>query len=338
MLRCRQLKKKVIGGKYKPRRGVKVQIYRPKRREANAPWYGDRVWQKSMCNNGVYDDLTRSLIYDNYACQTGKGTDLAIRRTVKALQRLYRMKPGEPVYGIHLDIRKFFPSTPHEMVRELDREKIRDARYIPFLDDVIDNTPDERPREEIAHDPFGERGTGLGSQINQLHQVALLDRLDHELKSFCRTYQRYNDDFLILDHDKAVIERAHKTIESHLKSMGLEMTIKETFRADKGFCFLRKRFILSDTGKVIIRLHKDALLDERRVLRKLKRDLDEGLTDMGHVERHYQSVVAYFEYAGDAPIRAMDKYYTQLFRRKPSYKRKKRYLYGRNTYHEAENS
>ena len=331
MLRCRQLKKRVISGKYKPRKGVKVNIYRPKKRVANAPHYGDRVWQRSMCNNGVYQDLTRSLILDNYACQKGKGTDMAIRRVVQALQALHRMCPGKPVYGIHLDIKKYFPSTPHSKIRELDQKVIRDKRYVPFLNDVIDNSPDERPKEEIEADPFGERGTGLGSQINQLHQVALLDELDHELKTFCRFYFRYNDDFLILDHDKAVVMRAKDVIEEHLAKLGLTLTVKEIFKAEHGFSFLRKRFILKTTGKVIVRLHKDALADERKVLRKLKRDLDAGLTDMEHIRNHYQSIVAYFEYAGDAPIRAMDKYYTELFREKPKYKRKKRYLYGKDT-------
>lgn len=328
MLRCRKLKKSIVSGKYKPRRGVKVQIYRPKRRTAHAPFYGDRVWQQAMCNNGVYRDLTKSAILDNYACQKGKGTDLAIRRVVKALQTLHRMKPGEPVYGIHLDIKSYFPSTPHRVTKEHDRRVIHDKRYIPYLDDVIDNTRDERPTEEIAADPYGERGTGLGSRINQLNQVSLLSDLDHELKTFCRFYFRYNDDFLIIDHDKAVIKQSRAVIEDHLVKIGLKMTVKEEFKAEHGFCFLRKRFILTKTGKVIIRLHKKALADERKALRKLKRDLDAGLTDMEHVKAHYQSIVAYFEYAGDAPIRAMDRYYTELFRRKPEYKRKKRYLYG----------
>lgn len=34
------------------------------------------------------------------------------------------------------------------------------------------------------------------------------------------------------------------------------------------------------------------------------------------------------EYAGDGPIRTMDKFYTTQFRQRPDYKRKRRYLYG----------
>ena len=328
LTKTKALKDRITSGKYKPRRGIKIKIYKPKPREPDAPWYGDRVWQRSMLNNGVYKDLTDQFIPENFACQKGKGSEPAIRCIVKMLQELYWSKPGEPINGIHLDIKKFFPSTPHEVVREVDRKYIRDKRYLPYLYDSIANSPDTRPKEVIEADPFGERGTGLGSHINQINQVATLNELDHELKSFCRYYVRYNDDLLILDHDKDVIRRAKVVAEKHLAKLGLTMTVKQVFKAEHGFCFMRKRFIITKTGKIVIKLHKKALAEERHVLRALKRKLDAGEIDMDHVKRHYQSVIAHFEYAGDTPIRAMDKFYKELFRQRPQYKRKKRYLYG----------
>lgn len=328
--KCEQLRESIRSGRYKITPGVKVEIYRPKRRTANAPRIQDRTFQKSMCNNGVYEDLTRSLIFDNMACQKGKGTDLAIRRVIRMLQRLHREAPGAPIYGAHLDVRKYFPSTPHEAVKELDRRKITDADFLPYLEEIIESTKDERDAEEIRQDPFGERGTGLGSQINQLHQVALLDQLDHEIKTFCRDYIRYNDDFLILDHDVEVVKRARATIEDHLEKMGLTMTDKSGIIdvRKNGFYFLRKKFIIKDSGKIVIRLHKKALAEERKTLRGLKRGVDQGARTMEDVKRHYQSWIANAEYAGDAPIRAMDHFYTVTFRRRPEYKRKRRHLYG----------
>lgn len=320
----------ILAGTYRLRPGKTVEIYRPKRRQAVAPYYRDRVWQRAMCNNGVYRDLTRSSIHDNMACQKGKGTDLAILRVIAFLQRLHREAPGAPIYGKHLDIHRYFPSTPQAEVKRHDREKITEPLFIPYLDEIIDSIPDTRPEAEIEADPFGKRGTGLGSQINQLNQVSLPDRLDHELKSFCRFCIRYNDDFLILDHDKAVIDRATALINGWLTAHGLEMVDKAgTFNVRKtGFYFLRKKFILTDSGKIILRLHKNAMQEERRTLDGMKRLLDRGEITMQKVEQHYQSWVAGAEYCGDAPIRAMDAYYTRTFRRKPNYKRKRRYLYG----------
>jgi hypothetical protein len=330
---CKRLRDDILAGRYKVRPGTKVMIYRPKKRVATAPWFRDRTWQRAMCNNGVYDDLTKPFILDNIACQKGKGADMAIRRVIRMMQRLHRAAPGAPVYGVHLDVRKYFPSTPHDELKAMDRKRITDARFLPFLDEIIDSSKDERPREEIDADPFGERGTGLGSQINQLHQVSLLNELDHEIKCICREYIRYNDDFLILSHDREIVEKARDVIREHLEKYGLTMTDKAGIcKAEHGFYFLRKRFIMRSTGKIIIRLHPKALAEERKTLRGMKRCIEKGTRTMEDVERHYQSWVANAEYAGDAPIRAMDRFCTMLFREHPKYKRKRRYLYGAHTH------
>lgn len=90
-----------------------------------------------MCNNGVYADLTRGFILNNICCQKGKGQDMAIRHVIGFLQALHRKRPGAPVYGVHLDIRKFFPSTPHALVEKMEREKITEPEYLPFLNEII---------------------------------------------------------------------------------------------------------------------------------------------------------------------------------------------------------
>ena len=333
---CTRLRDEIITGRYKLRKGRKVKIFRPKKREATAPWQRDRIWQQSMIDNGVYDDLVRGFIPNNFACQRNtpkykKGTDAAIRNVINSLQRLYRKAPGQPIYGVHLDIKKYFPSTPHEEVKKLDQRKITDKAFLPFLEELIESNEDERPKEIIDADPFGERGTGLGSPINQLHQVALIDHIDHKVTEVCKEYFRYNDDFLILSHSKETLRTATEIIETELRKMGLIMTNKAgIFKAQNGFYFLRKRFIITDSGKIIIRLHPDALRDERKALKQLKREVDEGKRTMEFVRMHYQSFIANAEYAGDGPIRVMDEYYTKLFREHPKYKRKKRYLYGRD--------
>ncbi len=333
-----KLRREILSGRYHARPGVRVQIWRPKRREAEAPWFRDRVWQRSMCNNGVYEDLTRGFIPENMACQKGKGTDLAIRTVIGMLQELHREAPGATVWGRHLDIRKYFPSTPQEEIVRLDRERITDPKFLPYLEEIVNLHADPRSEDEIRADGHGRRGTGLGSQINQLNQIALLDRLDHELKEFCRFYIRYNDDFLILDHNRETTLRAAQLIETRLRELGLTMQDKAgSFRAQDGFTFLRKKFILKESGKIILRLHRRAMAEERQTLRNLKKLVDDGERTMADVQRHYQSWIANAEYAGDGPIREMDRFYTETFRQRPEYKRKRRYLYGNHCDGEGKN-
>ena len=330
LTKAEELRRDILRGRYKLRPGTKVQIYRPKRREAVAPWFRDRVWQRSMCNNGVYDDLTRGLMYDNYACQVGKGTDLAIRRVVKFLQKIYRETGTNEGWVVHGDVHKYFPSTPQEELIELDKSVISEPLFLPYLAEIIRSVVDERSAEDIVADPFGKRGTGLGSQVNQLHQVALLSPIDHELKQFCKYSQRYMDDFLIVDKRRDVCVRAEEVIKERLEALGLEYTNKSGIAPlNKGFYYLRHFFLLTETGKVIIRLHPETLRNERAALKGLKGALDRGEVDMAYVRQHYQCFIAQAEYSsGDGAIRSMDKFYTKLFREKPIYKRKRRYLYG----------
>lgn len=326
---CARLRRDILHKRYYARPGTPVEIFRPKHRTATAPWYRDRVWQRSMCLHGVYDDLTRGFIPENFACQAGKGTDLAVRTVINMLQSLHRAAPGATVWGKHLDIRRFFPSTPQEEIKALDRERITEPLFLPYLFEIIDMQPDPRSMEEIAADPYGKRGTGLGSQINQLNQVALPDELDHRIKARCPCYARYNDDFLLLSHSKETLIECTALIDAWCSRKGLTLTDKAGFfRAQDGFYYLRKKFILKSSGKIIIRLHPKALAEERETLRSLKRLVATGERSMDQVKAHYQSWIANAEYAGDGPIRTMDKFYTTLFRQKPDYKRKRRYFYG----------
>lgn len=337
LMKAQGLRNDILSGRYKLRKGSVVKIYRPKYREAVAPWFRDRVWQRSMCNNGVYDDLTHGFLYDNMACQVGKGTDLAIRRTIKMLQRIYRTTGNNDGWGDHMDVRRYFPSTPHQEIKALDQRRISEPLYIPYLEELIDSVEDTRPEEEILLDPFGARGTGLGSQINQLHQVALLDGMDHELKCFCENYQRYNDDILVMDQDRQICARAKEIVTMRLQEKGLTTVDKSgIFRLKDGFWYLRHKFILTDTGKVILLLHPSVFKTERHALQGMKRSLDRGEITMEQVRTHYQCFIAQATYSsGDGAIRAMDKVYTELFREKPMYKKKRRYLFGTDQNHKA---
>lgn len=330
LMKAGGLRRDILKGRYKLRPGTPVKIFRPKRRVAIAPWFRDRAWQRSMCNNGVYDDLTRSLCYDNVACQKGKGTDLAMRRAIRSLQRIYSENGKNDGWGVHLDVKKYFPNTPHEIVKQQDHNVLTDKLFYPYLAEIVDSVKDERSADEIAADPFGERGTGLGSQINQLNQVALLNDIDHRLKCFCKHSQRYMDDFLVVDKDRRICERARAIVAEMLREKGLQCVDKSgVFRLGDGFYYLRHYFKLTETGKVIIRLHPDSMKLERAALRSLKRDVDAGRLTMDKVRQHYQCWIAQAEYSsGDGCIRNMDKYYTKLFREKPKYKRKRRYLHG----------
>ena len=61
--------------------------------------------------------------------------------------------------------------------------------------------------DSFDHGPDPTVGMGLGSQVTQLSQLAVLDDLDHFIKEqlHIKFYVRYMDDFILLHPDKAYL-------------------------------------------------------------------------------------------------------------------------------------
>ena len=88
--------------------------------------YADRVVQRSLCNNGLYDMLTKSFIYDNCACQNRKGTMFALERMKVHLHKWHNEHhSNEGAYAV-IDIKKYFNSTPHGKLKEIVDKKVQD--------------------------------------------------------------------------------------------------------------------------------------------------------------------------------------------------------------------
>ena len=111
------LRQDLLQGKYKISPYQHFTVYEPKKREIVATRLRDRQFQKAMCMAGLYDDFVEHLIHDNGACQIGKGTDFTLDRMTAHLRRYY-LEHGSEGWVLKCDIKKFFPSTPHEVAKK----------------------------------------------------------------------------------------------------------------------------------------------------------------------------------------------------------------------------
>ena len=75
-----RLKDSLNNGSYKISDYYEFVIHEPKRRDIVSTRFKDRIFQRSLCDNYLYDTITKSFIYDNGACLVGKGTDFARNR------------------------------------------------------------------------------------------------------------------------------------------------------------------------------------------------------------------------------------------------------------------
>lgn len=313
LLKNYTLAQEIQSGRYKISPYITFKLYEPKERTISATRIRDRVWQRSMCNNGIYEDMTRSLIFDNAACQMGKGTDFSVERLKKQLGRYYRKHGGNKGWAAHLDVRHYFPSTPRSIAKQTLETRISDQDFLQHTKMIVDSYP---PSEE-KNGAFGPRGISLGCQMSQLVQLANLDHIDHYVKEHMHVdiYVRYMDDFIVVDSDKERLKECVAYIREALGKEGLSLNEKSCMhRLEDGIVYLHRRFILTETGKVVVRFDRAKIAQERRKLKKLKALLDSGKIGMDAVENHYQSwYSSAVKVSSFGMLKSMNKFYTEVF-------------------------
>lgn len=294
----------LAAGKYIQRPFVEFDLNeRGKMRHIRSVYISDRVIQKSLCKNCLVPMLSNGFIYNNGASIKGKGTLFAINNLTEHLRRHYR-KYGNEGYIILGDFSSFFDSLDHQLIYDNISRHFSDPRILELLKKMIE--------------PFGDKGLGLGSQVCQILAVGYPNILDHTIT--CKhglPYGRYMDDFYIICKTK---EEAHEIL-SVVKSIVRDLKIKlnenktQIVRLSHGFNFLKTKFYLTSTGKVVRKITRKNVTAQRRKLKKFKKKLETNEMTLDMITTAYQS---WRGYAAKKDcyhtIRNMDKLYIELFK------------------------
>lgn len=272
------LRQSLLDGTYIISGYQRFRVHEPKEREIVATRLKDRQFQRSLCDNVLYPQITRSFIRDSCACLRGRGVDDALNRLTVHLQRYYR-KHGAKGWVLKCDIRHYFAETPHNVAKAAIRKRLTDQRAAFYTDQIIDSFG-------------GDTGIGLGSQVSQLTELAVLDDLDHYIKERLRIrhYLRYMDDFILIHEDRAVLENALKDITEKLAALGLTLNSKtQIYPLKQGVIWLKWRFILTDTGKVVRRIGRKSVVRERRKLKRMAKLAESGRISADALKESFNS-------------------------------------------------
>lgn len=266
-------------GKYKSRGFYEFDIVeRGKPRHIQSVHISERVVQRCLCDNALVPMFGRSFIYDNGACMERKGIDFSARRLVCHLQRHYR-KRGTGGYALVFDFSKYFDTIRHEPLKQIVDRTFSDSRIAGLVKQFIDD--------------FGDVGLGLGSQISQVSALMYPNALDHYVKEILRVkhYGRYMDDGYLIHESKEYLQKCLAEIRRICSELGITLNAKKTqiVKLSRGVNFLKRRFILTDTGKVVIKPARKGITKMRRKLRTFKRWLDEGKMSMADIQTSYVS-------------------------------------------------
>ena len=180
-----RLRRDILGGEIALGRMTSFRINDPKPRVIRAPAFRERVlYHAIMAHAGPV--LDRSLVFDSYACRTGKGGLAAVQRCQQHLRRF-------PWYG-KIDIKQYFANIDHARLNGLLQRRFKDRAFLALLARIID-----------SHHATPGKGLPIGSLTSQHFANAYLDALDRRLLegSPVRGMIRYMDDVIWWCDDKA---------------------------------------------------------------------------------------------------------------------------------------
>lgn len=180
----------------------------PKRRHIHKSGVRDRVLHHLLYKY-LYELFDKHFIYDSYSCRKNKGTHKAVKRLEKLARKVSKNYKGD-CWSLKCDIKKFFASVDHRILKELIASRVKDGDINWLINNVIDSFSSEKGLS---------RGIPLGNLTSQIFSNVYLNELDqfvkHRLKM--KHYLRYADDFLILSIDTKQHEEYFLAIDEFLE-------------------------------------------------------------------------------------------------------------------------
>lgn len=201
------LQNELIWGSYRSGAYRTFTVNEPKERLVAALPFRDRVVQHALVA-AIEPIWERRFVADNFACRPGRGTHRGADRAQAMLRQVKRDHGRVAVFKA--DIAKYFKSIDHGILKHLLARRIACQPTLRLLGQIIDS----------ANALHGTPGVGLpiGNLTSQLAANIYLHELDEFVKHGLRErhYCRYMDDFIIVHHDKAHLQRLRVQIEAFL--------------------------------------------------------------------------------------------------------------------------
>ena len=280
-----ELEEELLLKTYHPRPYHTFMVHDPKDRMICAADFRDRVVHHALCAQ-LGPIMDRSLISDTYACRTGRGTHKAVRRTQMFCQRF--------AHFLKLDVRKFFDSVDHRILKAMLRRVVKDPDLLWLADLFIDHPV-----------PWTAPGKGLpiGNLTSQHFANYYLSGLDHFIKERLRIpgFLRYMDDLVLLADEKTTLWDAAKRVEAYLwEKLRLRLKQDTTLVApvSQGLPFLGFRIYPG----VIKLSHQSWRRFRRRVIGQDKM-LAQGIIGEETWQRSISSLVGHVRHANSRNLR-----------------------------------
>jgi len=204
----------------------KFYIYHPKKREIfRLPYYPDRIVHHAILN--VLEPVWMKVFTaDTYSCIKERGIHGAANRLKKALK-----EADSTAYCLKTDIKKYYPSINHSVLKQIIRKKIKDPDLLWLLDEIIESA----------------EGVPIGNYTSQYFANLYLAYFDHWVKEELKVkyYFRYADDMIFLAADKPTLHTTLARVNQYLQN-NLKLELKSNYQVfpvkARGIDFVGYRF------------------------------------------------------------------------------------------------
>jgi len=239
------------------------------------PFFPDRIVHHCIVQV-VQPIWINLLIRDTFSTIPGRGIHDGVNRIKLALINRQGTK-----YCLKMDVKKYYPSIDHNILKSVLSRKIKDEKLINLMSIIIDSS----------------KGIPIGNYISQWFGNIYLAYFDHFVKENLKVkyYFRYCDDLVIFDSSKQHLRSIKTAIEQYLNN-NLKLKLKENYQIfpvdSRGVDFLGYRFF------------HDYTLVRKSIVKNFKRKIKNKKTNK-HIDSAYWG---WFKHADT--FRLTNKYFT----------------------------
>ncbi|MCR4322801.1 MAG: reverse transcriptase/maturase family protein [Candidatus Azambacteria bacterium] len=185
------------------------KINDPKPRDIHKASVRDRLVHHAVYRI-LYPYFDGRFIYDSYSCRLSKGTHRAMNH-LRDFSRKVSKNNTRTCWVLKCDIKKFFASIDHIILKNILVKHIEDKNILWFLSQIIDSFNTEGKTDV---------GLPLGNLTSQLFVNIYMNEFDqfvkHRLKA--KYYLRYADDFVVLSRNTEYLEKILPAMQEFLGS------------------------------------------------------------------------------------------------------------------------
>lgn len=187
------------------------KVFEPKERDIyRLPYYPDRILHHAVMQ--VCEPIWLKILpHNTFSCIKGRGIDACAQHVEKII---YKHASSPCLYCLKIDIRKYYPSIDHGVMKSIIRRKIKDKETLHLLDEIIDSTD----------------GLAIGNYLSQSLANLYLAYFMHYVNEVLKVdAAEYADDIVFFSDDKTTLHNVLNSVKNYIEN-DLKVRLKSNWQ------------------------------------------------------------------------------------------------------------